>query len=197
MKLTSISSFLGAAVSLASMAAHVGPVPNGLHPSADQIAVYRSFLASYATGAAGPVNLGNRTIPLELPDSDIRDGCLKGIVLLELASLRSGSQPLTPEVVDETNVRLVDPEHQASAVKTSDPSLAIHNGAPVEDAVRAASASGLLQVSGIAFDRKRRYGVMAFGFSCGELCGHGGTLVFEKAHGQWRRVKRGCRVWVS
>jgi hypothetical protein len=151
--------------------------------SEDRIAVYRAFIGTYARDVTEPLNLGNRTIPLELSDANRRDGCLKGIALSDLTPLRFLRRPLSSEVADPSNVQLVDPERQASTVKRNDPSRKIRDGESVEDAVKGAFASGLLQVSEIAFDRNHRYAVLRFSFSCGMLCGHGGTDGVRKAEG--------------
>jgi hypothetical protein len=115
----------------------------------------------------------------------------------DLTPLRSLSRPVSSEVADRGHVRLVDPERQASTVERNDPSRKIRDGESVEDAVKGAFASGLLQVSEIAFDRNHRYAVMRFSFSCGMLCGHGGTMVFEKRKGEWKPTKRRCGFWIS
>jgi hypothetical protein len=164
----------------------------------DRIAVYRAFIGTYASDVTEPMNLGNRTIPLELPDADRRGVCLKGIALPDLNPLRSLSRPLSSEVANRSNVRLVDPERQTSTVKTNDPSRKIRDGESLEDALKGAFASGLLQVSEIAFDRNHRYAVMRwFSFLCGMLCGHGGTMCSrsERVNGSRLSVVAafGCR----
>ena len=107
------------------------------------------------------------------------------------------SHPLSPEVVKGSNAILVDPERQAAAVRSNDPSGKIRGGESVEDAVKTAFASGLLEISEIAFDTGRRYAVLSFSFSCGMLCGHSGTVVFEKVKDRWKRSKRRCNFSIS
>jgi hypothetical protein len=159
----------------------------------DRIAVYRAFLKSYDNGAPGPVNLGNRTKPLDLSEGD-RGNCLKGIVL---DAAPSSGRALDPDVAAGLSFVLVDPERQTAAIRANDPSVKIRRGARVEDAVKSAFASGLLELSEIAFDREHRYAVLTFGFHCGALCGQGGTVVLEKADGQWKAAKRQCSFWMS
>jgi hypothetical protein len=95
------------------------------------------------------------------------------------------------------NLKLVDLEQQVSTVRKNDPSITIRSGEAVQYAVEAAFASGLLQLSEIAFDRARQYAVLEFSFSCGMLCGHGGTLVFKKVDDRWRAANRRCSSWIS
>jgi hypothetical protein len=161
----------------------------------DEIAVYREFLAVYSNGDSFSLNLGNRTMPLELTSGD-RD-CLKGLVLGDATRLTSGGRLLTPEVVNTGKVVLVDPERQAAAVKANDPGEKIRSGQSVGDSVKSAFESGLLEVSEIAFDRTHRFAVMRFSFFCGMLCGRGGTLVFERANGRWKASKRRCSLSIS
>ena len=165
-------------------------------PAGDRIAVYQVFLARYSHGARGVVNLANRTTPLDLSDHN-SDGCMAGIVLQDLPSSRSTTQPLGPEVLTGMKIKLVDPAQQPSVVQRNDPSVTIRRGEAVANAVDSAFASGLLQLSEIAFDQTRHYAVLSFSFSCGMLCGNGGTLVFQKIGSRWKATNRRCSSWVS
>lgn len=164
--------------------------------SEEQIAVYRAFLGHYQDGAHGVVNLANKTTSLELSASD-QESCAKGIELQGLTKLRSTDPQLSPEVVAGRNFKLVESNEQASAVRNNDPSDTIRAGKSVKDAVEAAFASGLLELSEIAFDRAHRYAVLNFSFSCGRLCGHGGTLVFRKVKGRWEQTDRPRSISIS
>ncbi len=163
--------------------------------SAERIAVYSAFLKSYSHGGPGTLNLGNRTVPLEISKDDL-GGCLSGINLEPLGRV---VHVIGPEVIKGRNIRLVDPEKQRSLVQENDPSRTIRKGKPVEDAVGTAFASGLLSVSEIAFDMNHKFAVFKFSFYCGGLCGHGGTLVFEKVGDEWRpsEQKSPCSRWIS
>jgi len=81
-------------------------------------------------------------------------------------------------------------------VKSNDPGDKLLSGTLIEDLVTSAFATGLLQLSEIAFDKSRRYAVLQFSFRCGGLCGHGGTLVFEKTNGRWQS-KQTCSRWIA
>jgi hypothetical protein len=92
---------------------------------------------------------------------------------------------------------LVDAEQQNAQIRKNDPSRTMAGGKPVKDAVSAAFASGLLELSEIAFDKEHHYAVMSFRFVCGGLCGHGATLVLEKVEDKWKPTKRSCHEWIS
>src|SRR5205807_2645247 len=36
--------------------------------------------------------------------------------------------------------------------------------------------TGLMELSEIAFDKGRKYAVLKYDFTCGNMCGHGGTI---------------------
>jgi hypothetical protein len=94
----------------------------------DEIAVYWAFLTSYSNGSSARMNLGDRTVPFKLSDAGRSSGCLKGIVLQDLASAQSMSRTLDAEIVVGANAALVDPEKQTSAVEANDPSGTIRPG---------------------------------------------------------------------
>jgi|SRR5579862_2556521 len=191
MRILKLPTFLVAgAICLAQKAAP----PSGLRLTEDEIGVYKVFLHNYAKDATEPVNLGNRLTRLELSDV-AGDGCLQGLSLQKVEPSRSANYRFSADLVSGTNVRVVDPEQQASVVKDNDPGTKLRSGDAVGDAVKSGFATGLLQVSEIAFERGHQHAVLEFGFHCGVLCGHGGTLVFEKVKGQWRETKRVCSVW--
>jgi hypothetical protein len=157
-----------------------GPSVSSAPLTDDQMAVYRVFLNAYGNG--GPktkFNLARRSTPLVLKD-EVWNGCLKGITLVNLKAAQATVHDFgnTGTIAWPESVALVDPKaHWAQVAK--------------------GSASGLLTLSEIAFDRDHRYAVMAYGFTCGGLCGEGGTLVFEKRDGEWKRLDRGCTFWVA
>jgi hypothetical protein len=57
--------------------------------------------------------------------------------------------------------------------------------------------AGLLSVSEVAFDEAHQFAVFRFSFICGSLCGRGGTLVFVKVDGKWRKSDRACPLWIA
>lgn len=161
--------------------------------SADQIAVYQAFLASYANGSkSAHLNLANRTYPLS---EDGRANCSNMQLDKEIHSEFVIHQ-FSEDTALSLNITLVDPEKQRKKVKQNDPSRTMQQGKPVDDAVRIAFAAGLLSLSEVAFDKDHEHAVMSFSFVCGSLCGHGETIVLEKKDGKWKRSKQ-CSSWIS
>jgi hypothetical protein len=56
--------------------------------------------------------------------------------------------------------------------------------------------SGIFEVSGIKFDKKKESGVLDVGFTCGRLCGYGNTVYIKKVKNKWRIVKM-KPTWIS
>jgi hypothetical protein len=164
-------------------------------PPEDQIEVYKAFLHSYGTGSSGHLNVGNRTMPLDLPEGDIR-GCLAGLEP-EPSSSISATHRLSSEMFRTENVRLVDAEQQRLLVSSADPGRTIREGESVDKAVESAFSVGLLELSEVVFSLRREFAVMEFSFSCGALCGHGGTLVFERSGQEWKRSDRSCHSYMN
>lgn len=163
--------------------------------TSDEIAVYQAFLKDYDNGSTAIVNLASITTPLELTEND-RKTCLKGMKL-DLRPELTRHRMLNAEVVAGRKVRLVDAEKQRNATRKNDPGTAIGKGKSVAEAVGTAFASGLLELSSLSFDDTHRFAVMTFSFSCGGLCGHGGTVAFEKIGQKWKRAARPCTFWMA
>ena len=161
----------------------------------DQIAVYQSFLASYANGSRSDhLNLAMRTSPLEL--SEAANACLNGI-RIEVAEEGSVIHEFDPQVSLPTKITLVDPAKQGKKVRENDPGNTMRQSKSVDEAVETAFASGLLTLSEVAFDKTHQYAVMRFSFWCGGLCGHGETIVYQRKNGKWERTNRHCGGWIS
>jgi hypothetical protein len=109
----------------------------------------------------------------------------------------SGIHRLTPALFEGDKVRIVDAARQALLIAKVDPSRTIRDGKSVNDAVETAFSAGLLELSEVAFATGRQFAVMNFSFSCGGLCGHGGTLVFERTGQEWKRSDRSCSSYVN
>jgi hypothetical protein len=164
-------------------------------PSEDQVDVYRAFLNSYGTGSKGRLNVGCRTTTLEISEDDIR-GCLTGLEP-ESSSDFYAIHRLSPEMFRREKIQLVDAEQQQSLVSKTDPSRTIREGESVDKAVKIAFSAGLLELSEVVFSDGRVFAVMEFRFSCGTLCGHGGTLVFERSGREWKRSERSCHSYIN
>jgi hypothetical protein len=176
-----------------AMASDSKPTLSESPMSADQIAVYQTFLASYTSGGkSSHFNLSNRTYALS---EDDRANCAN-MQLDSEADSRSVIHQFGQDTFLSPNITLVDPEKQKRAVIQNDPSNTMQQGKPVGDAVAGAFAAGLLSLSEVVFDKDHQQAVMSFSFVCGGLCGHGGAIVFEKKDGKWKRSKR-CGSWIS
>ncbi len=183
-------------IALFTLAADTRPIVSQSSMDPDQIAVYRAFLMAYTKGNK-PVhlNLALRTSPLS-PSEGTTERCLKGISV-DFTYTSSTIHEFDPQIPLSANIRLVDPDEQATTIQSNDPGKTIQQGESVSRAVDHAFTSALLTLSEVAFDKRRQYAVMAFTFRCGRKCGHGATLVFEKHNGKWKESNRECGSWIS
>ena len=195
MRIRVLGLILSLATSLA-IAADKKPTVSQSAMDADQIAVYRAFLASYSNGSKARLNLSKYTSALDLAEEK-GNRCLRGIQLHSARRSDSTVHEFDPQISLPGDIRLVDPDEQSKAIRQDDPGTAIRQGKDVDTAVKAGFAAGLLTLSEVAFHKSHRYAVMNFSFVCGGLCGHGSTLVFEKKNGEWKESKRQCAVWMS
>jgi len=185
---------LAASCAAASDDAKVTVAKSPLTP--EQIAIYSVFLNAYNNGAGGIVNLGNQTIALNLSSEDAEQ-CLSGTKLENLEDADRTLHRIGPEAIDSKKYRLVDADQQIAQIRKYDPSRATEKGKSIKDIINTAFASGLLEISEIAFDKQHHYAVMRFRFVCGWLCGNGATLVLEKIGDKWRPTKQSCGEWIS
>jgi hypothetical protein len=134
-------------------------------------------------------------MPLEISEDDIR-GCLTGLEP-EPSSDMSAIHRLSREMFGSEDIEMVDSDRQQRLISETDPSRTIRKGMAVDSAVENAFSAGLLELSEVVFAVGRGFAVMEFGFSCGSLCGHGGTLVFERSGQEWKRSDRSCHSYVN
>jgi len=168
--------------------------------TAEEIAIYRTFLEHYDNGSHAPLHLSNRTEALGEPEpSDDSDApsCIKRLKLVNEKGRAGVVHTLDPSLAIQGRVILVNPDQQAAIVKANDPSRTMHEGKSSEDAVDGAFASGLLTLSEIAFDKRHHVAAMSFSFWCGRLCGHGAVVIFKKIDGRWKISEKTCVEWVS
>lgn len=184
-----------AAVARAQSASEASPEISEKPLSADQLDIYRAILDKWLGGGKSVVNLSDETRLLQPSDEE---GCGKGLDLevespVEIHRFR-------PEDLGRLGppkrIALVDPQQQKRAIADNDPSKKIREGATVEDAVRNGYSHGLFTFSEIRFNRNHDRAVVAFGFVCGGLCGHGATVLMEKAGSNWE-IRSQCAMWMS
>lgn len=176
------------------------PVKSTTPLSADEVAIYKAVLRHYTDHKDAALNVSQTTYPLDSgsPMSGVQGTeCLKGIQLENLSTASSSFHELALEVLPGKRMRLVDPRKQTKVVHSNDPGDTIRRGQSTEDAVETAFSTALFSMSEIAFDKEHRFGVVSYRFWCGQLCGNGSTLVFEKVKGEWRNAKRNCGGWIS
>ena len=151
------------------------PAPNHATPSAEQVAMYKAFMAYFAAGN-GSAHVVDITYPLPV---DNANRCLHGIKLEKSDAASLDAHTLPQEIIpDAHRFRLVT------------------IGSASEHQERLFRLSGLLRLSGIAFDTRHQYAVLNYDFHCGLLCGKGATVVFQKVGPTWKRL-RSCVEWIS
>lgn len=164
----------------------------------EQLAVYRAVLNDYMKDSPGALNLSSKTHPLEFDT-----GCVQGFS----PDQTGNSVPVVHvfAAAPAPHVVLVDPEQQESKVRENDPQnlmkKAIDEREPVTDeqlnkSLKLAFSTGLFSVSEIIFNKGHRSAMVDYRFWCGSLCGHGNTLVLEKARNGWK-LRKTCSSWIS
>jgi hypothetical protein len=161
------------------------PSPPDKTFSADEAAVYRSFLEKYAATrnlkGAG-INLSSRSGPL----NERAKECLETV---KAEKPKSSARPfLKAQFESLPYIMLVNPGQQLEKIKKND--------SPRVTSQQMAQ-SGMLTVSQIWFDKDHHFAVMSFSFYCGRRCGHGSTHIFRKVKGQWVQLEHLCESWIS
>lgn len=162
---------------------------------ADEISIYEAVLKRWNSKSSKPLNLSNRTTPLDRDISDCE--CLKGMDVQSLAKAARSFRLLTRDALPSGTIRLVDAELQNTIVRDNDPHNLMGKGVSVHAAVDKAFANGLFELSEIAFDKAHRRAIVSYSFVCGSLCGNGGVWLFEKVDGVWRKPENVCGGWIS
>jgi hypothetical protein len=156
--------------------------------TADQLRVYKAFLADWQAGSKSPLNVANTTDPFR-PDRDDLQGCMRSFP----KDSRAMEVHLFPEQFANDRIRLLDP----AKYKTSEVGDFMLRREDLDNAVQAAIEAGLMNLSEVIFDRTHRLAALNFSFRCGRLCGNGGTVIYERSNGHWKRSKRSCGSWQS
>ena len=166
------------------------PIVSAEPLNAEQILIYRTFLAGYLAGTKVILNVAQTTSPFETNEDDL-SGCMK--MFSKSNSRSSVVHTFSKDALPTDVVHLVDPETHA----ISDPGTAIRQGQPVDSAVNGGFKAALFTFSEIVFDASHTHAAFSYSFHCGSLCGHGGTVVFALDHGKWKRAKATCGYWIS
>ena len=163
----------------------------------EQLAIYKTMLASWFEGEKISGNLAIQTEPLDIKADYWDSSCFKGLLLENISPgivHRFRAEDL--DSLGSGALRLVDPEDQSKVIHEHDPGNAIRDGKPVDDAVEDGFSHGLLTLSEIRFDKTHTHALVQFSFRCGMLCGHATPMLLEKKNGIWKR-KAMCGGYVS
>jgi hypothetical protein len=164
-------------------------------PREQKIEIYRAFAEAYSEGHR--INLANETTRFDAPTEAVLD-CAPTVFLTTLVSRHIRTTGLKQGDFPGSTVTVVDPATHAEEMRARDPMAAIAEGTSVERAVTAAVETGLLQVSEVGFDVSGGHALMTYSFTCGSLCGHGGTALLDRVGGRWTLSSRTCGpVWIS
>jgi hypothetical protein len=166
--------------------------------TSEQLAIYRIVLNGWMDNRKHPVHLSIQTAALaELTEDDMDADCAKGLDMEtgypnEIHRFRPADLPQ----LGSARIELVDPEKQAAEVRENDPGKHIREGSKIGNAVSNGFAHGLVTLGEIRFDKSHTHAILWYGFTCGALCGNGGTVLLEKKKGMWG-IKSHCSNWVS
>jgi hypothetical protein len=154
----------------------------------DQIAIYKAFLSHWQADSETTLNVANETDPF-LPEKDDLQGCMKGF---SKGSRAIATHQFSNELADD-RIRLLAP----AEYKTPTMNDLMNQKHNLDDAVHAAVKAGLMSMSEVVFNSDHRLAAFQFSFQCGQLCGTGGTVIYEKRNSHWQRSKRRCVSWIS
>jgi hypothetical protein len=161
----------------------------------EQKAVYRAVLAESTSEQAPQVNLSTRTVLLETSEPADDEQCRKGMEM-EPAATAVHRFRAADFAQLKLKVVLIDPERSQRGRRNNALSRASREGVVPEDALASEYTQGVVVLSEILFDKKHQHAIVSYRFECGELCGHGETLVLNKTKSGWKK-SGGCASWIS
>lgn len=160
-------------------------VVSGTPLTEEQLSVYRGFLNKFSF--LHFKNLAKLTVPLDFKGFPEGRPCLHGIELGNLSDSLRTTRALGPQITQGTDLKLVDPEREASPDDRKEKNVQSTN-----------SESDYLVLSEIAFDTKHQFAVLKYLLVCGQHCVSGATLVMEKMDGTWAvSPRRPCALFVG
>jgi hypothetical protein len=161
--------------------------------TSEEADLYGMFLDKWTGGAAQIIHVA-RTVEAP-PAKAMTDyaACLKGYRLVGLTNPESPLQLSGTSLARRSIVRLVDP----TTWHRRDPGPAIASGKPTTKAVSDGFAAGLLTFSRTIFDEGHKVAVFTYSFVCGDLCGGGGGVIFDKTESGWKQRDMPCGGWIS
>lgn len=160
-----------------------------------KLEVYRAFATAYSEGHR--VNLANVTTRFDAETGGVIS-CAPTVLATTLFSRLFRTTALSQSDFQNSSIRIVDPEDQAAQVRIHDPEMNISSEGDIDGAVADAFEAGLLQVSEVGFDVTGQHAMLTFSFTCGSLCGHGGTALLDRVGDRWVWSQRRCgSEWMS
>ena len=161
----------------------------------EQLAIYRIALHDWMDDGKHPIHLSIETTQSEL--GDMEASCSKGLTMEDRPQDEVHRfRPTDLPQLGSSRLELVDPEKQAAEVRENDPGKHIRDGSKIADAVSNGFAHGLVTLGEIRFDKSHTHAILWYGFTCGALCGNGGTVLLQKNKGVWA-IKSHCSNWIS
>jgi hypothetical protein len=168
--------------------------------TAEQLAVYQTFLRFYTNDSDNVLYVADTTEWLDISDVKHDADCSQSFGQMEFDSPKQTDptiHTLDHNLAVDGHIALVDSAGQSEKVKQNDPSKTMREGKSVDRAVNDAFASGLLTLSEIVFDKDHGKAVMSYSFFCGKLCGNGAVVLLKRVGRKWRVTKQSCGEWVS
>lgn len=181
----------------AQQATPVTPKATDQPLTVEQLSVYKPILVRELRDSIAKLNLVEETQVFSKPDATDEQACLNSLDLEQYDS--SVVHTIRPEDLAQLKLkglRLVEQSAQEKEVEKNDPSKAIRSGSSVDSAVKNGFAHGYFWLSEIRFDKSHTHAAVSYGFRCGGLCGHGGTVLLEKTDTGWS-IKKMCSIWMS
>jgi len=179
-------------VSLAACSPAVSDPPNiaGTSINQDELDVYEAVLASWLQGARTPQMVAEQLDKAPTLSDPEKKNCGSGLSFVAPGDDRPGA--LAGVQFRKARIKLVD----GTQWKWRDPADAIRKGTSVDAAVKEGFAHSLIRLSRVAFTPDRQDALVAFGMTCGSLCGSGSTVHLHKKGSVWSIVER-CSQWLS
>ena len=164
--------------------------------SSNSVAIYRAFLTNYYGRSRGPINIIDETslFGFEMGEQGSAS-CLKEAQLHATPSEQR--HVLNRSIIpDGMTAHFIPPEDRDKSLR--DPGDAIRSGGSVDDAVKKGVEAAVITLSEIVFDANHTHAILSYSFVCGNLCGNGGAVRFQKnSHGVWVESNGRCGEWVS
>ena len=171
----------------------------------EQLAIYRAVIQDYLEDSKDPLNLANKTEPIEGAGKSFDGGCPKDRDR-DVAKTSPAIIHQFPEATAlDKRVVLADAKEQQKKIDKSDPQNLVKQAiddhvtpsdTELEGTIKQAFKNGLFTLSEIIFDKKHQRALVSYSFVCGSLCGNGNTLILKKVAGDWK-VSKACGGWVA